>query len=173
MRTRPPQTGRPPGVGVAVLSLCLVQFVDVLGVTVVVTSLPAMLASLHAPPSYAGLIATGYAMCFGGLLMLGARLGDRFGHRRLGHRRRGALAWLGSGIIDTTAQLGTAIGTAVLLLLASATTGLPAAGRPNRPSRGPRRPPSRPPVPCTSSSWASVGPADHQAAWPARRRPSR
>ena len=64
------------------LSLCLVQFVDVLGVTVVVTSLPAILASLHAPASYASLIATGYAAFFGGLLMLGARLGDRFGHRR-------------------------------------------------------------------------------------------
>ena len=73
---------RAAGVGVAVVSLCLVQFVDVLGVTVVVTSLPAMLASLHAPQSYASLIATGYAMFFGGLLMLGARLGDRFGHRR-------------------------------------------------------------------------------------------
>ena len=46
-------------------ALCLVQFVDVLGVTVVVTSLPAMLASLHAPDSYGSLIATGYAMFFG------------------------------------------------------------------------------------------------------------
>ena len=63
-------------------ALCLVQFMDVLGVTVVVTSLPAMLASLHAPDSYGSLIATGYAMFFGGLLMLGARLGDRYGHRR-------------------------------------------------------------------------------------------
>ena len=31
----------------------------------------------------ASLITTGYAMFFGGLLMLGARLGDRFGHRRI------------------------------------------------------------------------------------------
>jgi MFS family permease len=76
------QIQRASGLGVAVVSLCLVQFVDVLGVTVVVTSLPAMLASLHAAESYASLIATGYAMFFGGLLMLGARLGDRFGHRR-------------------------------------------------------------------------------------------
>lgn len=65
-----------------VLALCLVQFVDVLGVTVVVTALPRMLADLHAPDSAGTLIATGYAMFFGGLLMLGARLGDRFGHRR-------------------------------------------------------------------------------------------
>lgn len=64
----------------AVGALCLVQFMDVLGVTVVVTSLPSMLASLHASQSYSSLIATGYAMFFGGLLMLGARLGDRYGH---------------------------------------------------------------------------------------------
>ena len=76
------QVQRASGAGLAVLSLCLVQFVDVLGVTVVVTALPAMLASLHAPASYASLIATGYATFFGGLLMLGARLGDRFGPRR-------------------------------------------------------------------------------------------
>jgi MFS family permease len=66
----------------AVAALCLVQFTDVLGVTVVVTALPSMLTCLHAPQSYSTLIATGYAMFFGGLLMLGARLGDRYGHRR-------------------------------------------------------------------------------------------
>ena len=66
----------------AVASLCLVQFADVLGVTVVVTALPSMLTALHAPASGGSLIATGYAMFFGGLLMLGARLGDRYGHRR-------------------------------------------------------------------------------------------
>jgi MFS family permease len=65
----------------AVTALCLVQFVDVLGVTVVITALPAMLASLRASQSYSALVATGYSMFFGGLLMLGARLGDRFGHR--------------------------------------------------------------------------------------------
>ena len=77
-----PAPGSARRVGVAVVALCLVQFMDVLGVTVVVTSLPAMLASLHAPESFGSLIATGYAMFFGGLLMLGARLGDRYGHRR-------------------------------------------------------------------------------------------
>lgn len=66
-----------------VVSLCLVQLVDVLGVTIMVTALPAMLAGLRASPDAAGLISAGYAMFFGGLLMLGARLGDRFGHRRI------------------------------------------------------------------------------------------
>ena len=71
------------GVGLGVASLCLVQFTDVLGVTVVVAALPRMLADLNASPDAGSLIATGYAMFFSGLLMLGARLGDRFGHRRV------------------------------------------------------------------------------------------
>lgn len=75
-----PGPGRPR---LAVAALCAVQFVDVLGVTVVVTALPAILRGLDAPPSAGTLVATGYAMCFGGLLMLGARLGDRLGHRRV------------------------------------------------------------------------------------------
>ena len=70
-------------VWLGVVSLCLVQFVDVLGVTVMVTALPAMLADLQTSADAASLISTGYAMFFGGLLMLGARLGDRFGHRRI------------------------------------------------------------------------------------------
>ncbi len=69
--------------GLGVASLCLVQFTDVLGVTVVVTALPRMLTDLRASPDAGSLIATGYAMFFSGLLMLGARLGDRFGHRRV------------------------------------------------------------------------------------------
>lgn len=63
--------------------LCGVQVVDVLGVTVVITALPRMLATFGASPSMAGVVATSYAMSFGGLLMLGARLGDRLGHRRV------------------------------------------------------------------------------------------
>jgi MFS family permease len=72
---------RGPWLGVA--ALCLVQFVDVLGVTVVVAALPVMIDDLGGGASAGGLVATGYAMFFGGLLMVGARLGDRFGHRRV------------------------------------------------------------------------------------------
>jgi MFS family permease len=94
---------------VAVSALCLVQFMDVLGVTVVVTALPAMLSSLHSAQSDSTLIATGYAMCFGGLLMLGARLGDRYGHRRtilasLGLFAAGALVTaMSSSVVALTA----------------------------------------------------------------------
>jgi MFS family permease len=82
-RTAPP-TEAPAAsrVGAAVTALCLVQFIDVLGVTVVVTALPHMLADVHTGPSAGSLVVTGYAMFFGGLLMFGARLGDRVGHRR-------------------------------------------------------------------------------------------
>ena len=75
-------SGRIRSSTLAVIALCSVQFVDVLGVTVVVTTLPGMLTGLRAPASSGSLVSGGYAMFFGGLLMLGARLGDRFGHRR-------------------------------------------------------------------------------------------
>lgn len=63
--------------------LCGVQFVDVLGVTSVVTAIPAMLTGVSAPAEATPIVATVYAMLFGGLLVLGARLGDRYGHRRV------------------------------------------------------------------------------------------
>lgn len=69
-----------PGV---VTVLCLVQFVDVLGVTSVVTAIPAILDGLGADPGATGPLATTYAMFFGAMLILGARLGDRYGHRRI------------------------------------------------------------------------------------------
>lgn len=63
--------------------LCLVQFIDVLGVTSVTTAIPPILDGLGAPESAAAPLATVYAMFFGGLLVLGSRLGDRYGHRRV------------------------------------------------------------------------------------------
>ncbi len=66
-----------------VVVLCGVQFVDVLGVTSVLTAIPAMLTGVSAPAEATPIVATVYAMLFGGLLVLGARLGDRYGHRRV------------------------------------------------------------------------------------------
>lgn len=65
----------------AVSALCLIQFVDVMSVTVVVTALPPILADVGGSAGDSVLISASYAMFFGGLLMFGARLGDRFGHR--------------------------------------------------------------------------------------------
>jgi MFS family permease len=66
-----------------VVTLCLVQFVDVLGVTSATTAIPAILHGLNASDAAAGPIATAYARFFGGLLVLGSRLGDKYGHRRM------------------------------------------------------------------------------------------
>jgi MFS family permease len=51
-------TSAPRRVPLAVTALCLVQFMDALGVTVVVTALPSMLTSLHASQAYSTLVAT-------------------------------------------------------------------------------------------------------------------
>jgi hypothetical protein len=47
-------------VWLGLVSLCLVPFVDVLGVTVIMTALPAMLADLYTSADAASLISTGY-----------------------------------------------------------------------------------------------------------------
>jgi MFS family permease len=78
-----PQVAGSPGARTArgaVRVLCAVQFVDVLGTTLVIAALPAVLADLDAPPSAATPVVTVYAVLFGALLVLGARLGDRYGH---------------------------------------------------------------------------------------------
>jgi MFS family permease len=104
-------------VGVAVL--CLAQFVDVLGVTVVITALPAMLDGLGAPVSASTLVVTGYAMFFGGLLMLGARLGDRYGHRRI--------LVIGLAAFGAASLLAATSGTATMLVVARCLQGAAAA----------------------------------------------
>lgn len=79
-----PRGTAPPDVraGRVALALCGVQFVDVLGVTVVITALPRMIADLGATAAEGTAVVTAYAMFFGGLLMVAARVGDRVGHRR-------------------------------------------------------------------------------------------
>jgi MFS family permease len=111
----------------AVAALCLVQFIDVLGVTVVVTALPAMLASLHSSSASSTLVATGYAMFFGGLLMLGARLGDRFGHRRTILAGLAVLAV--GGVVAATASSVAALTAGRCLQGAAAAASVPSALR--------------------------------------------
>ncbi|WP_433380164.1 MFS transporter [Actinoplanes sp. CA-142083] len=61
----------------------MVQFVDVMGVTSAVVAIPSMIRAVHGSDALAAPLATAYAMFFGGLLVLGARLAQKFGHRRL------------------------------------------------------------------------------------------
>src|SRR4051812_34252051 len=91
----------PPAWGGAVAALCLVQFVDVLGVTVVVTALPAMLSDLGGHDGDGTLIATGYAIVLRrpADVRCPARrpTGPPPGHPRRARRLRGRLAARGGG----------------------------------------------------------------------------
>ena len=118
---------RARAVWVGVVSLCLVQFVDVLGVTVVVTALPSMLADLRAPAASASVISAGYAMFFGGLLMLGARLGDRFGHRRV--ILAGLTVFAAAAVVGATAASAAALTAARCLQGVAAAISVPSALR--------------------------------------------
>ncbi|SDS37304.1 Predicted arabinose efflux permease, MFS family [Friedmanniella luteola] len=105
--------------GAGVVALCLVQFVDVLGVTSATTALPAMTADLAAPAWSTGVLATVYAMFFGAFLILGARLGDRYGHRRV--------LLIGVALFAVVALAGLSAQEIVQLVVARALQGLAAA----------------------------------------------
>ncbi len=99
--------------------LCGVQFVDVLGVGTALSALPAMLEGVAAPPGSAPILATAYAALFGGLLIFGAQLGDRYGHRCV--LVAGTLAFAVVGLVGATA------GSAVQLIVARGLQGASAA----------------------------------------------
>jgi MFS family permease len=70
--------------GAAVLTLlCVAQFVDVLGVTVVVVALPSIQRDLGFSPAGLQWVVSTYALLFGGFLMLSGRAADLYGRRRL------------------------------------------------------------------------------------------
>lgn len=62
--------------------ICLAQFMLVLDVTVVNVALPDMAADLGLGRETLTWVVTAYTLCFGGLMLLGGRLGDAFGARR-------------------------------------------------------------------------------------------
>lgn len=68
---------------IALLVLCLAQAMLVLDVTVVNVALPVMSRELGLPGELAGWAVAAYAVTFGGLLLLGGRLADVFGTRRM------------------------------------------------------------------------------------------
>ena len=110
-----------------VITLCGIQFVDVLGVTSAITALPAMLAGVSAPAAATPILATAYAMFFGGLLVLGARLGDRYGHRRI--LLAGCAAFAVSSLVGAGAQEIVQLVTARSLQGAAAAISVPSALR--------------------------------------------
>ncbi|MEW9527336.1 MFS transporter [Microbispora sp. NPDC049125] len=67
----------------ALALLCVAQFMLVLDVTVINVALPAIGRGLHLDRETLTWAVTAYTLCFGGLMLLGGRLTDAFGARRV------------------------------------------------------------------------------------------
>jgi EmrB/QacA subfamily drug resistance transporter len=74
---------RPASDNAVLVVVCLAQFMVVLDISIVNVALPAIQASLHFGPAGLQWVVTSYALTFGGLLLLGGRLADLFGRRRI------------------------------------------------------------------------------------------
>lgn len=68
---------------IALLILCLGDLMIVLDSTIVGVALPSIRADLGFSASALAWVVNGYLLTFGGFLLLGGRLGDLFGHRRV------------------------------------------------------------------------------------------
>jgi EmrB/QacA subfamily drug resistance transporter len=73
---------RPPVIG-ALGVICAAQFVLQLDFSIVNVALPSIQRDLGFAPAQLQWVVTGYALTFGSLLLLGGRLGDLLGRRRL------------------------------------------------------------------------------------------
>src|ERR687887_630972 len=69
--------------GLALFLIALAQLMVVLDTAVVNIALPSIQRALHFTPTGLEWIVNGYALAFGGLLLLGGRAGDLFGRRRM------------------------------------------------------------------------------------------
>src|SRR5205814_2738098 len=67
----------------ALYLLCLASLMIVLDVTIVNVALPSIQTDLGFSQTSVAWIVNGYLLTYGGFLLLGGRLGDIFGHRRL------------------------------------------------------------------------------------------
>src|SRR5436305_9130092 len=67
----------------ALYVLCLASLMIVLDVTIVGVALPSIRTDLKFSETSLAWVVNGYLLTYGGFLLLGGRLGDLFGHRRL------------------------------------------------------------------------------------------
>ncbi len=90
--------------------LCLAQFMLIVDVVVVNVALPSIRADLDIADSRVQLVAVGYTLTFGSLLILFGRMGDLFGRRRL---------FLAGLAVFTMASLATGLAASEAQLVAS------------------------------------------------------
>ncbi|MEV0259002.1 MFS transporter [Streptomyces sp. NPDC050732] len=81
MSSSPPCTAD-PGRWKALFFICLAQLMVVLDVTVMNIALPSVQHDLHFSDGARQWVITAYSLAFGGLLLLGGRLADLWGHKR-------------------------------------------------------------------------------------------
>ena len=79
----PAATGRSSRRWLALGVLALAQFLVVLDASIVNIALPVLGEQLHLGTAALAWVITAYVLPFGGLLLLGGRLADRYGHRRM------------------------------------------------------------------------------------------
>src|SRR3954452_11109056 len=104
--------------GVLVL-LWLAQFMVILDVTVVNVALPVIAGQLGLDRAGLTWVVTAYTLCFGGLMLLGGRLADALGRRRI---------FLAGLVLFTVASLGAGLATTpAMLITARAAQGIGAA----------------------------------------------
>ena len=86
-RTPPPDPTvddtKPARLGWALLLISIAQLVVVLDATIATIALPFIGSDLHIGSASLAWVVTGYSLAFGGLLLLGGRLGDIYGRRRI------------------------------------------------------------------------------------------
>src|SRR4051812_27305980 len=99
--------------------LCLAQFMVILDVTVVNVALPVIAGQLRLDRAGLTWVVTAYTLCFGGLMLLGGRLADAYGRRRV---------FLAGVVLFTVASLASGLATTPAMLIAArATQGIGAA----------------------------------------------
>jgi EmrB/QacA subfamily drug resistance transporter len=94
----------------ALVLLCLAQFMVILDITVVNVALPSIGTDLRLDRASLTWVVTAYTLCFGGLMLLGGRLADALGRRRM------FLAGLG---LFTVASLASGLAQAGTILVAA------------------------------------------------------
>jgi EmrB/QacA subfamily drug resistance transporter len=95
-------------VGIAIVAITGMQLMSTLDGTIVVVALPRMQAELGLSDAAKSWVITAYVLTFGGLLLLGGRVGDAIGHKR---------AFIGGVGVFTVASLvcGLAFGDTMLI----------------------------------------------------------
>lgn len=69
--------------GIPLLLLCAANFIDGMDVSTISVALPAIQAGLNISPTLSQWAISAYVLGFGGFLLLGGRVADLFGHRRV------------------------------------------------------------------------------------------